>query len=123
VVRVQRRGWFDELVTSLSFDDIGNTTIRRQGIWGRFFKYGTLVLRGSEDGLALEMSYVPDPTVVEQSLFDQRKRLGEMAERTDRDGVYGRFLLHIPEFSMSQLKAAQEALERQIAERSEAWPE
>ncbi len=123
VVRVHRRGWFDELVTSINFEDISSTTIRRQGVWGRFLKYGTIVLRGAEDGLAMEMSFVPDPQQVEQSLFDQRKRIDETAERTDRDSVYGRFLLLLPEFSVNELNAVGEAIERQLAERTHLGPE
>ncbi len=122
VVRVQRRGWFDELVTSIAFEAVSNTTIRRQGIWGRFFKYGTLVLYSAEDGLALEMSFVPDPELVEQSLFDQQRQLNNAAQRTDRDGVYGRFLMLLPDFSLSQLTAAAEAIERQISEQERIGP-
>jgi hypothetical protein len=114
VVRIHRRGFFDELVTSFYFNDIYNTTVRRQGIWGRFFKYGTLVLRGKEDAAALEMAYLPDPKSIEELIFDERENGRKKTERSDRDAVYGRFILLAPEFSKSELQAAKEAIERQL---------
>ncbi len=116
VIRVVRRGWFDELVTSLYFDDIYDTTVRRQGILGRFCNYGTIVLRAKESGRAVEMNFLKDPSGVEQAILDQREIFQNKKERTDVEGVYGNFLVMVPKFSPSELRAAAEAIERRLAE-------
>jgi hypothetical protein len=123
VVRVRRLGLFDELITSLYFDELFDTTVRRSGMSSRLFKYGTIVLRGQSGDRALDMRFVPAVQDIERIILDQRdlKRSTNTPEVSQK-ALYGLFLSRLPDFTDLELEAALEAVEREIHERTEASP-
>lgn len=124
VLRIRRRGFLDEMITSLYFDELFDTTVRRSGIGARLFRYGTVVLRAESSERALDMTYVADPQGIERIILDQRdlKRSSSPGEVSPK-AVYGLFLSRLSELSLAELEAASEAIERELRELEDASPE
>lgn len=87
VVDIDRRGFFDRIVSEAPYDKIQHVSYRIQGLFGTLGRYGTVVIQNAGMTTTLELPHVYDPRSVHHLLtemidYNQRRHGRQIKPRT-----------------------------------------
>lgn len=79
VIDVERRGFFDRVVSEVPYAHVEDVTYRVKGIWPTLFRYGDVRLHVAGSAADIEFYRVPRPSRVHDLINDLRDHVGPAA--------------------------------------------
>ena len=103
VIDVNRLGWFEELISAASYNDIKDIYLHRKGFFASIFNYATVVIESKSQRALLELPAVSEPEKVLALVLDKNDQSESRRGLLKKQAVYDRFLQIIPELSEAEL--------------------
>ncbi|MFA5062214.1 MAG: PH domain-containing protein [Patescibacteria group bacterium] len=114
IVDVQRSSLFDEVVTSVSYTDIKDISIRKKGVFANVFGYGNIIIQTNSEHFVLDVSAVRDPQKVHNIIVQADEKYRQNRHLASTRAVYENFIKLIPNLSAEDLAAVLELTRIQL---------
>ena len=116
LVDIYRPGWFTEEVSAVSFDDVKDIFLRKQGLWATILNFGRLVVETKSEQVRLEFEGLYKPQNVVSFLMELKDEYRGQVKLGNPEEIYDNFLRLIPELSDEQLDEVQQLINEQFEE-------
>lgn len=74
IVRIEQRGLFDRIVSSLRLDRIQDITVETKGVLSTFMKFGTINVQTAGEQERFTFTTIPNPEAVKQAILEAAER-------------------------------------------------
>lgn len=117
VVDIDRAGWFDEIISSLSYKDIVEAVVRKKGFLANLFNYGSVEIVGREDGMILDIIKIRQPQRVQSLLEETAEECRRCRQTRNVHSVCRAFVKIIPEMDEEILRETVVLIEEHLETR------
>ena len=114
VVDIHRLGWFDEIVSSVSYLDVKDVVVRKKGIAQSLFNFGGIAIATKSQQFILEVLNISNPSQVQLLLADVGQQYKQDIRVANNQVIYNNFIKIIPDLTDGDLKEAQKLIEEQL---------
>ena len=114
VVDLHRVGWFDEIMSSVSYLDIKDIVIRKKGIWQSLFNFGGLAISAKNEQLILEVLNIYNPSQVQSVLSDLEQQYKQDIKLVSTGAIYNNFIKIIPSLPDGDLVEVKRLIDEQL---------
>jgi hypothetical protein len=119
VVDIHRAGWFDVVVSSVSYQEIKDVAVRKKGLFSNLFNYGSVVIQGKSRQFVLEAPKVHYPQDIQNTLQEVSELYKQDKKVSNVDTIYKNFVKIISNLTDKQLSTVQELINNEFEEVSE----
>ncbi len=74
LVDIDQRGFFDQVVSDVPYDQVEDVMGRIKGFWGTIFRYGNLTIQTGGGKIQIVVDRVVQPTFLQQEINEIRER-------------------------------------------------
>lgn len=114
IVNIDRIGWFDEIMSTLDFTDVGDLQIRKAGIWANLFNYGNISVATALDKPAFNFNHIRYPQKIADLILEYKKQINNNRKIENRGAVYSSFVKLIPTLPEEELCEIQDLVNEQL---------
>jgi hypothetical protein len=114
VVDLRRFGWFDEMMSSVSYLDIRDVVVRKKGIWQSLFNFGGVAIAGKSEQFILEVWRIANPGSVQTLISDLAQQYTQNTKVANIRAIYNSFVKIIPYLPDGQLQEVQRRITEQL---------
>ncbi len=113
-VDVHRLGWFDEIISSVSYLDIKDIAIRKKGIWQSLFNFGGLSIATKDERFLLEILNIYNPAEAQILLADLGQQYKQDIRSANSQIILNNFIKIIPSLPDGDLQEVKRLIEEQF---------
>jgi len=113
-VDIHRLGWFDEIISSVSYLDIKDVAVRKKGIAQSLFNFGGIAIATKSQQFILEILNIGNPSKIQLLLSDISQQYKHDIKVANTQVIYNNFIKIIPDLTDGDLKEAQRLIGEQI---------
>lgn len=113
-VDIQRLGWFDELISSISYLDVKDIAIRKKGVWQSLFNFGGIAITTKSEQLVLEFFGVYNPVQIQGLVFDLAQQYKQHRKVANMHAIYNNFIKIIPDLPDGELQEVKRLINEQL---------
>ena len=113
-VDIHRLGWFDEIISSVSYLDIKDVVVRKKGIGQSLFNYGGLSIQTKSQQFVLEILDIHNPLEVQLLLVDVGQQYRQDIKVVNTHVIYNNFVKIVPDLTDGELKEARRLIDEQL---------
>ncbi|MEK7131644.1 MAG: hypothetical protein AAB797_02845 [Patescibacteria group bacterium] len=114
VVDIHRLGWFDEIISSVSYLDIKDVAVRKKGIAQSLFNFGGIAIQTKSQQFILEILNIKSPAKIQLLLSDISQQYKQDIKVANTRVVYNNFIKIIPDLTDGDLKEAARLINEQF---------
>lgn len=114
VVDVHRVGWFDEIISSVSYLDVKDVAVRKKGIGQSLFNFGGLSIASKSESFVLEVLNIYNPAEVQILLSDLGQQYRQDIKVVNSQVIYNNFIKIIPNLPDGELREVRRLIDEQI---------
>ena len=114
VVDIHRLGWFDEIISSVSYSDIKDVAVRKKGIMQSLFNFGGIAIATKSQQFVLEILNISNPAKIQLLLSDISQQYKQDIKTANMQVIYNNFIKIIPDLTDGDLKEAKQLIEEQL---------
>ncbi len=114
VVDICRPGWFDEIISSVSYGDIKDIYFRKKGICASLFNYGTLLIETKSHKTVLEVKNVQAPEKIHALITDLSEDFSRGRHLLSKQALYSAFLKIINDLTEEEICEVKDLLENRL---------
>ncbi len=114
VVDIHRLGWFDEIISSVSYLDIKDVAIRKKGIWQSIFNVGGVSIVTKTENFALEIFHIHNPAKVQNLLSEVSQQYKQDIKVANSRVIYNNFVRIIPSLPDGDLQEVKRLIHEQL---------
>ena len=114
VVDIHRLGWFDEIVSSVSYLDIKDVVVRKKGIAQSLFNFGGIAVQTKSQQFILEILNISNPAKTQLLLVDISQQYKQDIKVANTRVIYNNFIKIIPDLIDGDLKEARKLIDEQL---------
>lgn len=114
VVDIHRLGWFDEIISSISYLDIKDVVVRKKGIAQSLFNFGGIAIATKSQQFILEILNISNPSKHQLLLSDISQQYKQDVKVANMQVIYNNFIKIIPDLTDGDLAEAQRLIGEQI---------
>ena len=116
VVDIDRTGWFDVVMSSISYPDVKDISVRKRGLFANVFNYGNVVIQGKSRQFVIEALKIHYPQEIQNILQEASDSYKQDKKISDINIIYKNFIKIIPNLTDKQLDTVQELIKNQFEE-------
>ncbi|MFH1790024.1 MAG: PH domain-containing protein [bacterium] len=120
IVDIHRLGWFDQVVSSVSYSEIKDVSVRKKGILANLFNYGSVMIHSKSDKFYLEVVKIHNPQELQNLLNDASERYKQGKKLLDANTIYKNFIKIIPDLTDDQLNKVNDLILNEFEELDES---
>ena len=113
-IDIYRSGWFEEIISEVSFLDIKEVTIRKKGIWQSLFSLGDIDIGSRSEQLVLEAKNVYSPAQVQSVISDLCQLHKQDLKITNTRAIYSSFINILPTLPDGDLQHIKKLINEQL---------
>ena len=113
-VDIHRLGWFDEIISSVSYLDIKDIAVRKKGIAQSLFNFGGIAIATKSQQFILEILNISNPSKHQLLLLDISQQYKQDIKVANMQVIYNNFIKIIPDLTDGDLAEAQRLIGEQI---------
>lgn len=113
-VDIHRLGWFEEIISSVSFLDIKDVAVKKKGIAQSLFNFGGLAIATKSQQFILEILNIKNPAKIQLLLADVGQQYKQDIKVANKQVIYNNFVRIIPDLPDSDLKEAEKLIAEQL---------
>jgi hypothetical protein len=117
VVDISRQGWFDEIVSSVSLNDIHDATIRKKGMCASMFNYGNLSVETRSRQFVVEAEKIKNPQKMQVMILEAEEKYRQSRRLSNIQAVYHSFIKIIPDIADNDLLSVHELIRIRLEEK------
>lgn len=114
VVDIHRLGWFDEIISSVSYLDIKDVAVRKTGIAQSLFNFGGIAIATKSQQFVLEILNISNPSKHQLLLSDISQQYKQDVKVANMRVIYNNFVKIIPDLPDGDLAEVKALIEEQI---------
>lgn len=114
VVDIHRLGWFDEIISSVSYLDIKDVAVRKTGIAQSLFNFGGIAIATKSQQFVLEVLNISNPAKHQLMLADISQQYKQDIKVANMQVIYNNFIKIIPDLPDGDLAEVARLIEEQI---------
>jgi hypothetical protein len=114
VVDIHRLGWFDEIVSSVSYLDIKDVAVRKKGIAQSLFNFGGIAIATKSQQFVLEILNINNPSKHQLLLSDISQQYKQDIKVANMQVIYNNFIKIIPDLTDGDLAEARALIDEQL---------
>lgn len=114
IVDIHRLGWFDEIISSVSYLDIKDVAVRKRGIAQSLLNFGGLAIATKSQQFILEILNIGNPANIQLLLADVGQQYKQDIKVANSEVIYNNFIKIIPDLTDGDLREAQRLISEQI---------
>ncbi len=114
VVDIHRVGWFDEIISSVSYLDVKDVAVRKRGIGQSLFNFGGLSIASKSESFVLEVLNIYNPAEVQILLSDLGQQYKQDIKVVNSKVIYNNFVKIIPNLPDGDLREVRRLIDEQI---------
>jgi hypothetical protein len=114
VVDIHRLGWFDEIISSVSYLDIKDVAVRKTGIAQSLFNFGGIAIATKSQQFVLEILNISNPAKHQLLLADISQQYKQDVKVANMQVIYNNFVKIIPDLPDGDLAEVARLIEEQI---------
>jgi len=114
VVDIHRLGWFDEIISSVSYMDIKDVAIRKKGIAQSLFNFGGIAIATKSEQFVLEILNISNPAKTQLFLSDISQQYKQDIKVANMQVIFNNFIKIIPDLTDGDLQEARRLIDEQI---------
>ncbi|MBU0545795.1 hypothetical protein KKA13_00885 [Patescibacteria group bacterium] len=103
VVDINRMGWFDEVMSSAGYLDLKDVFVRKKGMMGNVFNFGTLTVETKSQQVVLEFEKIHQPQKWQNLILELRDSYRRNRHLSGKREIYESFIKIIPQLSEEDL--------------------
>ena len=115
-VDIHRLGWFDEIVSSISYLEIKDVAVRKKGIWQSLFNFGGLAIQTKSRQFIVEILNIHNPARVQLLLADIGQQYKQDIKVANTHVIYNNFIKIIPDLPDGDLREARRLIDEQFGQ-------
>jgi hypothetical protein len=119
IIDIHRSGWFDEVLSAISYKDVSDVVVRKKGVLSSIFNYGNLIIQTKSQQFILEVSKIKQPQELQAMLLEISEQYQRERKLLDAQTIYRSFLSIIPDLTDEQLKNTRQMIDEQFVEEEE----
>ena len=73
VADIDQRGFFDQFVTEIFYDQLDNVSGHIKGFWGTLWRYGVVSIQNANGNMEIILEKVKQPVFIQQKINEMRK--------------------------------------------------
>jgi len=116
VVDISRQGWFDEVVSSVSLNDIHDASVRKKGMCAGIFNYGNLCVETRSKQFVVEEEKIKNPQKMQALILEAEEKYRQSRRLSNIQAVYHSFIKIIPEIADNDLLSVHELIRIRLEE-------
>jgi hypothetical protein len=113
-VDLHRLGWFDEIISSVSYLDIKDVAVRKKGVWQSLFNFGGIAIATKSEQFVLEIVRIYNPAQVQTLLSDLGQQYKQDIKVANSQVIYNNFVRIIPNLPDGDLQEVQRLIQEQL---------
>ena len=113
-VDIHRLGWFDEIISSVSYLDIKDIAVRKKGIAQSLFNFGGIAIATKIQQFILEILNIKSPAKTQPLLTDVSQQYKQDIKVANTRVIYNNFIKIIPDLIDGDLKQARALIDDQL---------
>ncbi len=114
VVDIHRLGWFDEVLSSVSYLDVKDVAVRKKGIAQSLFNFGGIAIATKSQQFVLDILNIKNPAKIQILLSDISQQYKQNIKVANMQVIYNNFIKIIPDLTDGDLKEAKRLIEEQF---------
>jgi hypothetical protein len=114
IVDIHRLGWFDEIISSVSYLDIKDVAVRKKGIAQSLFNFGGIAIATKSQQFVLEILNINNPAKHQLLLADISQQYKQDIKVANMQVIYNNFLKIIPDLPDGDLVEVRDLVNEQI---------
>lgn len=114
VVDIHRLGWFDEIISSVSYLDVKDIVVRKRGIAQSLFNFGGIAIQTKSQQFVLEILNIASPSKTQLLLSDISQQYKQNIKVANMKVIYNNFIKIIPDLPDSDLAEVQRLIDEQL---------
>ncbi len=114
VVDIHRLGWFDEIISSVSYLDVKDVAVRKKGITQSLFNFGGIAIATKSQQFVLEILNISNPAKTQLLLSDISQQYKQDIKVANMQVIYNNFIKIIPDLTDGDLQEVGRLIEEQI---------
>ncbi len=114
VVDIHRLGWFDEIISSVSYLDIKDVAVRKTGIAQSLFNFGGIAIATKSQQFVLEILNISNPSKHQLLLSDISQQYKQDVKVANMQVIYNNFVKIIPDLPDGDLARVRTLIDEQL---------
>ncbi|TSC83880.1 MAG: Uncharacterized protein G01um101413_683 [Parcubacteria group bacterium Gr01-1014_13] len=114
VVDIHRLGWFDEIISSVSYLDIKDVAVRKKGIAQSLFNFGGIAIATKSQQFVLEILNISNPAKHQLLLADISQQYKQDIKIANMQVIYNNFIKIIPDLTDGDLAEVKTLIDEQL---------
>ena len=114
VVDIHRLGWFDEIISSISYLDVKDVAVRKKGLWQSMCNVGGISITTKSDRFVVEFLNIKNPTAIQSMIADMGQQYRQDIKLANNQVIYNNFVKIISSLPDGELREVQRLIEQQI---------
>ncbi len=114
VVDIHRLGWFDEIISSVSYLDVKDVVVRKKGIAQSLFNFGGIAIQTKSQQFVLEILNIASPSKTQLLLSDISQQYKQDIKVANMKVIYNNFIKIIPDLTDGDLVEVKKLIEDQL---------
>lgn len=116
VIDIHQVGWFDQIMSSISHQDIKDISVRKKGLLANVFNYGSVIVRSQSDQFFLDIIKIHHPQELQTELIEVGEQYRQNRQLLNTKTIYRNFIKIIPDLNDEQLKTVNQLIMNQFEE-------
>jgi hypothetical protein len=117
LVDVEQRGFFDKIVSDISYDQIEDVSGRITGMWGTIFRYGELSVQTGNGKIRIVAKKIKQPINLQEKINDLRDRYVNRSARDFSGNAMEAVIDKLYELETDELLMIKNKVEKILAKR------
>src|SRR3989344_3141388 len=113
-VDIHRLGWFDEIISSVSYLDIKDVAVRKKGIAQSLFNFGGIAIATKSQQFVLEILNISNPSKHQLLLADISQQYKQDIKIANMQVIYNNFIKIIPDLTDGDLAEVKALIDEQL---------
>ena len=114
VVDIHRLGWFDEIISSVSYMDVKDVVVRKKGIAQSLFNFGGIAIATKSQQFVLEILNIGNPSKHQLALAEISQQYKQNVKIANMQVIYNNFIKIIPDLTDGDLAEARALIDEQL---------
>ena len=113
VVDIHRLGWFDEIISAVSYLDIKDVAVRKKGIAQSLFNFGGIAIATKSQQFILEILNISNPSKHQLLLSEISQQYKQDVKVANMQVIYNNFIKIIPDLTDGDLAEVRQLIDEQ----------
>ncbi len=114
IIDIEQRGFFEHVVSEVSYDKIEDVHGKITGIFGTIFRYGTISIQTGNGNVKIIIPHVKQPLHIQQQIIESSDRYMSMYAHDFSSNVAEVMIDKIYELDVSELRRVKKVLDKRI---------